>query len=160
MNDSLVVGVSGVPEYWQEAKAHLRSVDSVLSNVIDAYDEPPLSSKGRLFETCVHSIVGQQISASAAHAVWKRFVDLVGDVTPERVQAYDTDTLRSVGLSGRKVEYILGLASQRTLLETTPWARLSDQDVMKALTQVRGGPLDRGNGAYLLSTEARYSSAG
>ena len=52
-----------VPAYWSDAKSHLRSVDSVMAAIIDAHEEPPLRSKGRIFETLVHAIVGQQISA-------------------------------------------------------------------------------------------------
>ncbi|MEE2789161.1 MAG: DNA-3-methyladenine glycosylase 2 family protein [Myxococcota bacterium] len=141
MSTTFTVGVSGVPDYWHQAKAHLRSVDKRLGRLIDIYEEPPLSSKGKLFETCVHSIVGQQISASAAQAVWQRFVQLVGEVTPQAVLAHDEDALRNIGLSRRKAEYVLGLAGNRALLEQTPWATLDDATVIKTLTSVRGvGP--------------------
>ena len=73
------------PVYWDAAKAHLRRVDPVMGAVIDRHEDPPLRSKGRVFVTLVHSIVGQQISAKAADAVWGRFVALVGEVNPERV---------------------------------------------------------------------------
>ncbi|PDH24772.1 MAG: DNA-3-methyladenine glycosylase, partial [Marine Group II euryarchaeote MED-G33] len=63
------------PSYWEEAKAHLRKSDSIIAELIDQYEEPPLHSKGELFETLVRSIVGQQISAIAADAIWNRLTN-------------------------------------------------------------------------------------
>ena len=130
-----------IPAYWSDAKAHLRSVDSTLAAIIDAHEDPPLRSKGSVFETLIHAIVGQQISAVAAAAVWGRFVALVGEVTPVAVLAQDADTLRGVGLSGRKVEYILGLAQDHAWVEDHDWSALDDDAVRKALVALRGvGP--------------------
>jgi len=129
------------PAYWEEAKAHLRKVDPVLGGVIDRLENPPLRSKGRIFETLVHSIVGQQISAKAADAVWGRFHELVGEVTPDRVALHAPDSLRKVGLSGRKVEYILGLATTGSWVVDHPWSERSDDAVRKDLISLRGvGP--------------------
>ena len=129
------------PDYWEDAKAALRAADPVLRAIIDEHEEPPLRSKGRVFETLVHSIVGQQISAVAADAVWKRFVALVGTVDPDPVQAQSVEDLRAVGLSGRKVEYILGLAADARWVDEIDWTPLSDNEVRKRLTALRGvGP--------------------
>jgi DNA-3-methyladenine glycosylase II len=130
-----------VPKFWEEAKAHLRSVDPIMKAVIDAHEDPPLRSKGRVFETLVHAIVGQQISAKAADAVWGRLCDLVGDVTPENIVAHSAESLRAVGLSGRKVEYIGGLASTGKWVDTIDWMDLSDVEVREKLIALRGvGP--------------------
>jgi len=129
------------PDYWAEAKAHLRQVDSVMAAVIDAYEEPPLRSKRNVFETLVHAIVGQQISAKAADAIWGRFVELVGSVTPEGIEAHEPGVLKSVGLSGRKVEYIRGLASDAQWVSAVDWDDMDDDAVRKRLTALRGiGP--------------------
>jgi len=130
-----------VPKFWEDAKAHLRSADPVIGAVIDAHENPPLRSKGRVFETLVHAIVGQQISAKAAAAVWGRLCELVGDVSPESVAGHSTESLRAVGLSGRKVEYILGLATTGRWVDTLEWSELSDVEVRKKLITLRGvGP--------------------
>ena len=74
-----------IPDYWEAAKKHLRSADPVMAAVVDAYEDPPLRSKRDVFQTLVHAIVGQQISAKAADAVWMRFVTEVGEVTPQSI---------------------------------------------------------------------------
>jgi len=133
--------MSTVPAYWSAAKAHLRQADPVLAAVIDAREEPALCSKGDVFETLVHAIVGQQISVSAADAVWKRFLALVGEVKPASVRAHPTEALRAVGLSGRKVEYIQGLATKGDWVCSHPWSECSDDEAAKLLVGLRGvGP--------------------
>ena len=129
------------PDYWEGAKAALRAADPVLRAIIDDHEEPPLRSKGRVFETLVHAIVGQQISAKAADAVWKRFVALVGTVDPDPVHAQSAEALRVVGLSGRKVEYIQGLAADARWVDEIDWSRLTDDQARTRLTTLRGvGP--------------------
>ena len=70
----------GPPSYWQDAKNYLRRIDPVLASLIDQYEEPPLQSRGDLFYTLSYAIIGQQISAKAAHAIWMRFRALVDQV--------------------------------------------------------------------------------
>ena len=130
-----------IPTYWADAKRHLRAVDPIIASIIDLHEEPPLRSKGRVFETLVHAIVGQQISAIAADAVWRRFLDLVNDVTPSHVAAHSYEALRGVGLSGRKVEYIQGLAEHAAWVDSVDWSSFSDDEVRKKLIALRGvGP--------------------
>ena len=130
-----------IPTYWEAAKAHLRAVDPVMAAVIDAYEDPPLRSKRDVFQTLVHAIVGQQISAKAADAVWGRFVAEVGEVTPSCILKKSVESLRGVGLSGRKVEYIQGLAHEGERITSADWDAMSDDEVSRTLIALRGvGP--------------------
>ena len=130
-----------IPDYWEAAKKHLRSADPVMAAVVDAYEDPPLRSKRDVFQTLVHAIVGQQISAKAADAVWVRFVTEVGEVTPQSIAGRSVESLRAVGLSGRKVEYIQGLALNGEWILSADWDAWSDDDVRERLVALRGvGP--------------------
>ncbi len=130
-----------IPEYWEKAKRHLRAVDPVMDGLIGRYEEPPLRSKMNLFETLVNAVVGQQISALAAAAVWQRVKDAVGLITPNNIREVEVDALRAAGLSGRKVEYVKGLAERGDWLNETPWSELSDDEVRRQLCTLRGiGP--------------------
>ena len=89
----------------------------------------------------VHAIVGQQISAKAADAVWGRFVAEVVEVTPARISEKSVESLRAVGLSGRKVEYIQGLARDAQWVLSAEWDEWSDDEVRRRLVALRGvGP--------------------
>ena len=91
---------------------------STMTALIDEFEDPPLRSHGRLFETLARAIVGQQISAKAADAVWGRLLNLIKTVEPNSVLQQTPEALRGVGLSGRKVEYIQSLAERADWLST------------------------------------------
>ena len=130
-----------VPSYWEDAKRHLRQADATLGQLIHAYEEPPLRSRGDIFQTLLHSIVGQQISVAAAEAIWKRLIALIGSVHPDNVLAQTVEQLRGVGLSARKVEYMRGLSGEGRWVITHDWPQESDESVRKVLCGLRGiGP--------------------
>jgi DNA-3-methyladenine glycosylase II len=128
-----------VPEYWDAAKADLSVVDSTLAEVIARNEEPVLSSKGDLFLNLVSAIVSQQISTAAARTIWSRFEGLVGEVNPKSVLSRSHEELRRCGLSGRKAEYILGIAEAwQSGYANIDWDEMSDVEVITALIKLRG----------------------
>ncbi|HTY53439.1 MAG TPA: DNA-3-methyladenine glycosylase [Methanomicrobiales archaeon] len=82
--------------------------------------KPPRTAS--VFEALVDSITEQQISLAAAHSMERRIVRTFGDTlswdgtdyyaypTPERLARVSIGDLRACGLSGKKAEYILGIA--------------------------------------------------
>ena len=127
------------PEWWDPAKLELANKDVLLKSLIEEFEEPRLSSRGDLFATLIKSIVGQQISVIAASAVWSRLFDLVGEVNPESILAKTHEELRQVGLSNRKVEYIVGIAEAWTEgLSEIDWEQMSDEEVVQELVKLRG----------------------
>ncbi|KAI9796902.1 MAG: 3-methyladenine DNA glycosylase [Candelina submexicana] len=106
------------------------------------------------FQSLCSGIMAQQVSGAAAKSIKKRFVALFtrGDVeaqddevvlsfpTPPQVAALDIATLRTAGLSGRKSEYIKGLAEKFVSGELSAelLIKASDEEVMEKLTAVRG----------------------
>jgi len=96
------------------------------------------------FETLVTSITAQQVSLASAFAIRSRMIERLGEratnayafPTRERLAAAEPAELTAVGFSGRKAEYVIGLA--RADLDFDAIARLSDEDVKAALTAVRG----------------------
>jgi DNA-3-methyladenine glycosylase II len=133
--------IQGVPSYWEEAKAHLRQSDPTLADVIGRHEEPPLCSKGDLLQTLIHSIVGQQISAKAAQAIWTRLLKTLSPLKAASIKICPDETLRQAGLSARKVEYIKGVAASWKELTNLDWAHLDDDAVREKLCNLRGiGP--------------------
>lgn len=129
------------PDYWSEAKRHLHSVDSKLSEVVSRYENPPLRSKKRPFETLCNAIVGQQISAAAAAAIWGRATQVVTTWAPNCVKKCSFADLRATGLSNRKVEYLLGIADVWDALPHETFKTLDDDALRRELCRLRGvGP--------------------
>jgi DNA-3-methyladenine glycosylase II len=132
------------PGHWEEACKHLAKRDRVLRKLIPALGEGRLESRGDAFTTLARSIVGQQISVKAAQSVWHRFVDLMpGDahfVKPDGVLALSVESMRSAGLSGRKVEYLSDLAShfQAGKVHVLQWHGMDDEAIIDELVAIRG----------------------
>jgi DNA-3-methyladenine glycosylase II len=125
-----------------EPSRALAQADPALGAVIDRVGSFEFGPFGEPFEVLAHSIVSQQLATAAANRIWARFRDQVG-VTPEAVAAASGEELRAVGLSGRKAEYVRGLAV--AALERDPdldaLAALPDDEVSARLTALRGvGP--------------------
>ena len=121
---------------------HLRRADPVLRDVIRRAGPFTLKLRHDRFQALVFSIVSQQISGKAALAIRQKLIDRVGleGLTPQGVSALSMEDLRAVGLSKQKATYIRDLA-ERVATGTLPLrhlARLSNDDVIEALIQVKG----------------------
>ena len=134
-----MVDAGSTPEWWDSAKQAISTSDILLNDVIEEFEEPSLRSRGDLFATLIKSIVGQQISVVAASAIWSRFEDLVGEVTPESILTKTHQEIKEVGLSNRKVEYIVGIAqSWIDGFGEIDWDIMNDEEVIEELVKLRG----------------------
>jgi DNA-3-methyladenine glycosylase II len=128
----------------------LRRADPVLGGVMD--EVPPVAmdawrarwAPGDRFGLLARVIVGQQISARAAGAIFARLRDLMGNEAPgAAVAAASDEQLRAVGLSRNKIASLRDLA-ERTLdgrLELDRLDELPGEEVVSQLVAVRGiGP--------------------
>ena len=65
-----------VPAYWNKAKKYLSKRDKIMSKLIKNYQSPSetiLTTRKDIFFSLCKSIIGQQISVSAANAVFLKF---------------------------------------------------------------------------------------
>jgi len=130
------------------AVAHLRSRCAPLSRFIE--QQGPLKLKVHrgpdLFTALSQAIVYQQLSGKAAATIYSRFSSLFGAHGPNApgAKTLTIAQLRSAGLSQNKAMAIQDLASKTldgSLASIRKIARMSDQEVIENLVQVRGiGP--------------------
>ena len=133
-----------MPPRHAKAIAHLTAVDPILGTWIAEAGPCSLTREraGTHFSSVARSIVYQQLSGKAAGTIHDRFEGLFGGRAPEPHDVIKTPhaTLRGVGLSERKAEYLRGLAAD-VLSGAVPLAsvdELPDAEVIAALTKVRG----------------------
>lgn len=135
---------SVTPDYWDEACKHLAKRDRVMRKLIPQFGEARLQSRGDAFTTLARSIVGQQITVKAAQSIWDRLAGLLPApstrIAPAAVLALPVDTLRGVGLSGRKVEYLRDLASHfdSGTVHVRQWSSMDDEAIIEELVAIRG----------------------
>ena len=93
------------------------------------------------FEALVRAIISQQLSTRAAATIAGRFEALFdGHPTPPAVAAVSDERLRGCGLSSQKLAYIRDLCVRITngSLPLDALGRMSDDEVIEALTKVKG----------------------
>jgi DNA-3-methyladenine glycosylase II len=132
----------------KRATEHLRASDPVLAGVIDAVGKLPSSRAGRPapddhYGALVRAIVGQQLSVSAARAIYGRLTERFGGrpPTPQEILDQEPEELRvAVGLSRAKVGFLRSLAEHVLSgeLELQRLDELSDEDVIAELVAVKG----------------------
>ena len=128
------------PAYWNRAKRTLARRDAVLARIIRDHPRIALEPRGDPFFTLARSIVGQQISVKAAASIWARVVALAPRMLPGEVVDAGHARLIACGLSGRKAEYLAGLARHFVdgSLHVAAWAEMEDEAVIAELVRVRG----------------------
>ena len=116
--------------------------DPVILELKSKFTLPELNSSTDFYHDMVENIVGQQLSGKVAQVIFNRFKTLFPNnyPTPELVLLTPDESLRSIGLSGAKTKYVKALA-EFTLhhdLSLQQVAQLSDEELIKLLTQIKG----------------------
>lgn len=88
------------------------------------------------------SIMSQQLSTKVATVIHNRFLALYGGREPSAQQIIDTpfDTLRSIGLSNAKTNYVKNVAQFEIDhgMGLSKIGKMSDEEVINYLTQIKG----------------------
>ena len=126
---------------FSKAQHHLSQTDPILATIISRYGACALQPQRRYFVALAEAILSQQLSVKAAATIFKRFKEkLDGRVTPERILQLAEPQFRAVGISRQKTAYLRDLAAkwQNGLIAPRRLVKMSDEEVVAALTQVKG----------------------
>ena len=128
------------PYFWEKAKKDLILKDKFLGKIIRDYPRDFLFTKSDPFYTLARSIVGQQISVSAAQAVWERFEKKAGKVNPLTIKRMHYMKLKSCGLSRQKITYLksLSIAFIDKKIQPIKWKNLDNEKIIDELIQIKG----------------------
>ena len=131
------------PRFWNKGVLYLSKKDRVLKSIIASYPNEYLTINSNYFHCLLNSIIGQQISVSAATAIKKRFFLLNKNINPKNVMKISTKSLNKVGLSKQKIAYIKNIAI--FFLENKQFLKkiynYSDTEIEKKLIAIKGiGP--------------------
>lgn len=121
---------------------HFKSADPVLAAVIQQVGPVTLKPQRDRFKLLVRSIISQQISTAAARTIRERLETALkpAGVRPETVAHLSVEQLRALGVSRQKASYLLDLADKCAdgTVRLSAIGRMSDEDVITELTQVKG----------------------
>ena len=99
------------PKYWNKGKIYLSNNDKVLKKLIQTYRNEYLNLNSNYFHSLINSIIGQQISVSAADSMKTKFFKLKRNITPQTVSKLSTIELQKCGLSRQKILYIRNIST-------------------------------------------------
>lgn len=125
-------------EVTEDAMRALKE-DSLLGPVIEEHGPITFDPATDVFRRLVHSIVSQQVSTASATAIRERLFDAVV-IEPESVLEADEETLRDVGLSRAKVEYVRNVAEAFIAngYDKETFAEMTEEEIVSELTQIKG----------------------
>ena len=128
------------PKYWNKGKIYLSNKDKVLKKLIQTYRNEYLNLNSNYFHSLINSIIGQQISVSAADSMKTKFFKLKRNITPQTVSKLSTTDLRKCGLSRQKILYIRNIS--KFFLQNKKFIKninkSSEEEIYNNLIEIKG----------------------
>ena len=128
------------PKYWNKGKIYLSNKDKVLKKLIQTYSNEYLNLNSNYFHSLINSIIGQQISVSAADSMKTKFFKLKRNITPQTVSKLRTTDLRKCGLSRQKILYIRNIS--KFFLQNKKFIKninkSSEEEIYNNLIEIKG----------------------
>ena len=128
------------PKYWNKGKIYLSNKDKVLKKLIQTYRNEYLNLNSNYFHSLINSIIGQQISVSAADSMKTKFFKLKRNITPKTVSKLRTTDLRKCGLSRQKILYIRNIS--KFFLQNKKFIKninkSSEEEIYNNLIEIKG----------------------
>ncbi len=126
-----------------KAERTLARRDKRLREFIKRYGPCRIRPHTRYFQTLVGSVISQQLSTKAADTIQKRFLALYAPTRsprPSQILLTPDEDLRACGMSFQKISYIKDIAAktEEGALKLSKLSRLSDEEIIEMLTQVKG----------------------
>lgn len=116
--------------------------DPILDKLSSTIELPMLVKTKDVYLDLLEIIISQQLSGKVAKVIFERFLELYDNKYPKPLNLVNTDiaTLRSVGLSNSKANYVKNLAefAINNDLSVKHIEKLNDGEIIELLTQIKG----------------------
>ena len=118
------------------------SKDKKLKKLVESGEPHKLTKRKNICTYLCASIMSQQLNIKVAKTIHNRFIDLYGGKEPTPQQILDTpfETLRSIGLSNAKVNYVKNVAQFEieSGLDHKKLHKMDNEEVIAYLTKIKG----------------------
>ena len=116
--------------------------DKKLEKIFSAQQEYILNKENNIHLALCSSIISQQLSTKVAAVIYSRFLKLFKKKypSPKDILALDFDTLRAIGLSNAKTNYVLNVCNFfiENKLTDAQLHKMEDEELIEFLTQIKG----------------------
>jgi len=122
---------------------HLKRNDKILAKVINQIGPCTLKPQTDPFESIIDAIISQQLSMFAAQSIFNRFVEYYKPKkfpSPDEILNTSNEDLRKIGISNAKIRCLKDLCEKikSGQIHLNKIHKLSDNEIVKELTQVKG----------------------
>lgn len=117
------------------------SRDKKFAKILAGKDAFVLSKRREVYLYLCFSIMSQQLSTKVADIIRQRFLKLyTGKPSPEQILSTTHETLRSIGLSGAKANYVQNVArfTIESGMDQKVLAKMDNEEVIEYLTKIKG----------------------
>jgi DNA-3-methyladenine glycosylase II len=118
------------------------SKDKVLAKIIDKTNPVSLTIEKNIYLHVCYSIMSQQLSTKVAAIIHERFLELYDNKKTrlEKIAATPFATLKSIGLSDSKTNYVLNVCDYfiEHKLTDAKLHKMKDEEVIQTLTAIKG----------------------
>jgi DNA-3-methyladenine glycosylase II len=118
------------------------SKDKKLKRLIESGEPHKLKKRKNICTYLCASIMSQQLNTKVAKTIHNRFLELYGgkEPTPQQIIDIPFETLRGIGLSNAKVNYVKNVAQFEigSGLDHTKLNKMDNEEVIAYLTQIKG----------------------
>jgi DNA-3-methyladenine glycosylase II len=118
-----------------EGAAYLSRIEPRFAEALGRIGALPLRRRPDGFAELLAAIVSQQVSTSAARAIWTR-IEALGVVDAALIETSTDEELRACGLSRQKIRYARAIVE--SAIDFAALRTLSDDEVVACLVQVKG----------------------
>jgi len=116
--------------------------DKKIKKIIELQEPFKLVKRKNVYLHLCNSIMSQQLSTKVAQVFHNRFINLYKTKNPtaEQIAATPFETLRGIGLSNAKANYVLNVCNFFIDEKITDarFHKMSNEEVIKYLTQIKG----------------------
>jgi DNA-3-methyladenine glycosylase II len=118
------------------------SKDNKLKKILEEQEPFVLTKRKNVYLHVCFSIMSQQLSTKVADVFHRRFINLYNTKNPtaDQIAATPFETLRGIGLSNAKANYVLNVCKffiNENLTDAKLY-KMSNEELIKYLTQIKG----------------------
>ena len=120
--------------------SHL-SKDKKFARIVSGREVLKLTKRRDIYLYLCYSIVSQQLSTKVASIIRKRFLELyTGKPSPKQILETPFETLRSIGLSAAKANYVQNVArfAIENGMDPRVLGKMNDEEIIEYLTRIKG----------------------
>lgn len=121
---------------------YLVSKDNCFIELVKKYGVLGIKPNPSIYESLIYHFISQMISNKVAHSLIERFKKMVNDIKPENVSKLDSDEIKKIGISRRKVEYIENLTQMildnKINISFSNLNTFDDKEIISYLTTIKG----------------------